>query len=579
MSSTTRLAERIEHHRRYFEQYEKRDFDLARRFYRGEFWSLREGATSEVDKLARNLLCSKNLVYAIADSAVAGLLGPNPRVGVIPRNPAADRYAGAIGSFMDWLFTVNRVRRRSALALVDAVLCKRGIFKTTWDADEDRPRIGTVDPSHLYFDLVARDPADIRYWIEVTPLSKADMERRVEMGLYPGEALEKLRADRYPRWLVEHGRRQSADTVKNLDSWYTVYEYYDREEGVVRHYSVDGDVVLLEDGLDYVPYTLFFLNHSGVDCLGLSEVQLVLPQQQTVNDLLTHWKQCVYLQVPRTLYDSGRLSEEDLNLAVEASAGSLVGIMPSSVMSPDARLGNLFYEMPMPQAPEGVKEFIAREEADAAFISALTELARGHLAGAKTATEVAVMEAQLRTRLATREGHVHDALEDVARKGFWLASRYMEKPKAVRVSGNSDWTSVGLGELRDVDVDFEAVSYNPVRTNPSIVGETLGRLLPILLQLPPGIVDIVALVGELVKVSGVPAKVLFPEDEARKALAAAIAGAAEAAAPGPGVPTGPGGPGGAPPGVLPPATGSAVAEEPLPPQADTMRRAAGGLPM
>jgi hypothetical protein len=80
--------------------------------------------SGEIDRIARNILCSKNLIYSVCDSAIAGLLGPNPRVGVVPRSPEAESFSGAISSFMDWLFLVNRMRRRSAVALMDAVLCK-----------------------------------------------------------------------------------------------------------------------------------------------------------------------------------------------------------------------------------------------------------------------------------------------------------------------------------------------------------------------------------------------------------------------------------------------------------------------
>lgn len=587
------LRARIENHRRFFENNEKADFSLARRYFRGDFWSMREGAGStEIDRIARNILCSKNMIYSIADSALAGLLGPNPRVGVVPRNPEAEKAASGVTAYMDWLFLVNRMRRRAAVALMDAVLCKRGVFKSTWLESEDRPQVCPVDPALLYFDLVARDPEDCRYFIEATPLTRAEVEARITQGLYPPDALSRLKADRYPKWLVDQGGRRSADNVKNLDSWYTIHEYYDREKGIVQHYSADEDEVLLEDRIGYVPYTLWSLNHSGVDCLGVSEVQLVLPQQQAINDLLTHWKQCVYLQIPRIFYDAGRLSEEDLNLAMEAATGAFVGLLPATVMSPDARFANLFYEMPMPQAPEGVKEFIARQEQDAAFISALTELSRGHLVGAKTATEVAVMEAQLRTRLATREGHLHDALEDVARKCFWLASRYMQKPRMVRVSGNKDWTQVSLASLRDVEVDFEAVAYNPVRTNPSIRAETLLQLFPLFQALPPGIVDLVGLVREIVQSSGLPSSILFPEEQARQALLAMINAQTQAAGGGP--PPGPGteAPPGAQPdaGNLPPEIQQALAaragqtmdqapmeESPVPIQGQRLRIAAGGV--
>ena len=60
------------------------------------------------------------------------------------------------------------MRRRAATALIDAVLCKRGIFKTGWNAAEDRPVTRVIDPSAVFFDMTVRDVEDIRYWLEAT---------------------------------------------------------------------------------------------------------------------------------------------------------------------------------------------------------------------------------------------------------------------------------------------------------------------------------------------------------------------------------------------------------------------------
>jgi hypothetical protein len=211
----------------------------------------------------------------------------------------------------------------------------------------------------------------------------------------------------------------------------TVYEYYNVEEGTVQHYVKQADTVIFEDKIDYVPYSMFSLNQSGIDCTGLSEVQLVLNQQETVNDLLSHLKEIAYLQIPRILYDAGRITEEDLNKAVAATTGSFVGIRPENSEALRT-LNTLFFPMPTPDTPASVVSFVDRQENDAAFISALAEAARGQVAGARTATEMAIIDAQMRTRLATREGHLNDAIEDVGRKAFYLMRKYMTGEKMVR---------------------------------------------------------------------------------------------------------------------------------------------------
>ena len=165
----------------------------------------------------------------------------------------------------------------------------------------------------------------------------------------------------------------------------------------------------------------------------------------------------------------------------------------------------------MPDTPDGVKEFIAREEDDAAFISALAEAARGQVTGARTATEMAIIDAQMRTRLATREGHVNDAMEDVASKAFYLCQKYMKKEKMVRIAGDRKWSEVNLKTIQDLEIGFKMVSYNPIRQNPSVLSETLMQMLPFLAQNPD--VDTRRLTEEVLSGLSLPSRILMPEED------------------------------------------------------------------
>jgi hypothetical protein len=167
--------------------------------------------------------------------------------------------------------------------------------------------------------------------------------------------------------------------------------------------------------------------------------------------------------------------------------------------------------MPIPDAPTGVKEFIARQEDDAAFISALAEAARGQVVGARTATEMAIIDAQMRTRLATREGHLNDAIEDVARKAFFLTKKYMRKPRLIRIAGDKRWSELGHKDLRNIEVDFEMVSYNPIRKNPAVMIESLIQMIPFLTQNEN--VDIRKLTEEVVGGMGLSRRIVIPEAE------------------------------------------------------------------
>jgi len=530
-----KLSTLIERHLNYYESQEKPNFDKARRFYRGDFWS---GQTQVTDSTQSLMLCSKNLIYAIADTAISALLGPNPMVAANPRNRISQDAAPAVNGLIEYVFNANRMRRRAATALIDSVLCKRGIFKTGWNVKEDRPTIKVVDPSSLFFDLTVRDVDDIRYWLEATVLPFSEFKNRVETGRYSGAKIKDIRPDRYPKWMLGDRQKSSTDSVRDSFEWITVWEHYDRITNKVQHYVQQSDTVVFEDAIDYVPYSMFSLNHSGIDCLGLSEVQLVLSQQETVNDLLTHMKQITYLMIPRVLYDAGRITEEDLNKAMEAQAGSFIGITPENSEALRT-LATLFYEMPIPQNPAGVKEFVARQEEDAAFISALAEAARGQVVGARTATEMAIIDAQMKNRLATREGHLNDALEDATAKAFYLCQRYMQKERLVHVTGNRKWTPVTHEVIRDVEVDFQMVSYNPIRRNPAVLSETLLQALPILMQDPN--VDTRRLIEEMIQGLGLPQNIIMTEKDVAEKVAIETAAAHQQSLGGAAAPAGGGG--------------------------------------
>ena len=505
---SSKLSKLIDRHLDFYKRAEKTQFDKSRRFYRGDFFSSTDSdlGSSRMD----SYLCSKNMIYAIADTAVSALLGPNPTVGAVAQTPKSQDAATSVTGLLEYIFRTNKFRRKASTALIDAVLCKRGIFKTGWDADRDMPIVRAVNPSSLFFDLTARDPDDIRYWIEATVISFEEFKDRVRSGLYQADLVQDIEPDRYPKWLMDKNQASDTQQVRDAFKWVTIYEYYDRETGLIQHYVKQADAVVFEDKIDYIPYSMFSLNQSGIDCLGLSEVQLVLTQQETINDLLTHMKQITYLQIPRILYDSGRITEEDLNKAVEASVGSFIGINPSNSEALRT-LATLFYEMPQPQNPQGVQEFVARQEDDAAFISALAEAARGQVVGARTATEMAIIDAQMRTRLATREGHLNDAIEDVARKAFYLSKKYMRETRLIRIAGDRRWAELAHKDLRNIDMDFEMVSYNPIRKNPSVMIESLLQLIPFLAENPN--VDVRKLTEEVVTGMGLSRRMIIPQSE------------------------------------------------------------------
>lgn len=98
---TVNIGGLIDRHRRYYENQEKPKFDRARRYYRGDFWGTRMDDTGD-DTATLSFRCAKNITYAIADSAISSLLGPNPQVAAEPRNPSSEELKPQVSSCEVW---------------------------------------------------------------------------------------------------------------------------------------------------------------------------------------------------------------------------------------------------------------------------------------------------------------------------------------------------------------------------------------------------------------------------------------------------------------------------------------------
>lgn len=512
------ISQLIDFHRQYYENNEKKDNDRARAYYRGDFWEMEGQEDASLISGQHAHLAQKNLVNAICDTAVSSLLGTNPQVASNPQTPEGQDLAGMVNGLMSWAFRKVKLRDKAAMSLVDASLCKRGIFKVGWDKYNDCPTVTNPDPSTVFYDLTARHVDDIRYWIHACMVTPTAFKRLVESGRYQireenGEAIA-IKPEATPSWMRDPVKKADLQRFDAIDKRFLVYEFYDCEQRRVYHYHYGTKTVLFSGTYDYLPFSMYSLSHSGVDCSGLSEVQLILPQQVSINQLLTLLKRIAFLQVPKILYDEGRITATDLNKATDAILGSFVGVAVGE--SEELRnLASAFFSMPLPETPQAIVGMLDRLENDAAFQSALIEAARGRVAGAKTATEMAIIDAQQRTRLATREGHLNAALEDVASKMFYLMQRFMSEPKAVRISGHKDMQWLNIEDIEDLEMDFEMVSFNPIRKNPAVLLETLQALIPLLMQAPN--IDVFKLFEELVQGLGLSTKIIIPEEQARQA--------------------------------------------------------------
>ena len=87
----------------------------------------------------------------------------------------------------------------------------------------------------------------------------------------------------------------------------------------------------------------------------------------------------------------------------------------------------------------------------------------------------------------------------------------MREPRLVRIAGDRRWAELAHKDLRDIQMDFEMVSYNPIRKNPSVMIESLLQLIPFLAENEN--VDIRQLTEDVVSGMGLSRRIMVPQAE------------------------------------------------------------------
>lgn len=546
-------------------------FDKLRRYYRGEFWAGKgESSESALQKMSTNLL------FAVIDTGLATLVPSNPMVEAKARSPKNQDLIANAEDIANLAFDAGAWRRELRMAAFSAMLYRRAITKTVWNPATDLPLVRSLDIRNVFFDIVAQRPEDIRYWVEATLVGEREFERRVKQGKYAATEDTRRQATTYPKWMIEtdqNGRQDMTDEkLRNYQQWYLIYECYDVEEGQVLHFVADEAKPIFKNSLSYLPYDLVTLNTNGEDNRGLGDAELILANQEEYNLLATYLHNLVRFQIGKMGYDANALDGEAAQDVQRAPLGSLVPFRIKQEFrnqNPAVRGTDLVWELPTVHATAEQFDLRARLREDISFTSALADAQRGQTVGAKTATELALIEGQLRNRLKSRQDALDELTENVAAKCLLLASRYMKEEKVMEITGASGWKTINPYNLEGLEARFKIKAYSPAESNKAVRAEIMRSLIGAFANNP--LIDQRNFFGELLKLLDLPASILASPE----AVAAALAppGGAPGGPPGgaPGGPPGAPAPGGAPaPEAAPgPAEGDAT----LPPQVEKLASA------
>ena len=501
----TEYLKTIEKHVRLFEVGDKLIFDKLLRYYQGKFYTAETGQ-SESDLLTTSV----NLVFAIVETALSSLIPPNPAITAIARSPANEDAVRAGEAFVNLALDACKYRKEMNLFVFDGVLFGRGIVKTTWSEKKDLPVVRTCDVRSVFFDLTARRVEDIRYWGEATLLSENEYRKRFESGMYSGEENRLAQPDVYPKWMLPiTNATVNRDELKSYQRWYLVYEIYDLEEDRVVHLLAGHEEPLMEDKLLYCPYDLLILNNNGEDCRGLSEIALISPNQEEVNNLLTFWLNIVRSSVPKGVFDPGGVDAEQMQNAIQAGLGTWSPLASRNGKSLNENLGNF----PMPSVPADAFNLLEYTVGNISKVSALADAQRGQVTGARTATELALIEGSIRNRLASRQRRIDEVTASVADKMLFLMQKFKAKDAIVELTGHEGWHTISPDTVTGIELAFKVVPYSPLESNRAVVQEQFKELYATLIQNPN--VDTRALTKVMIEVFDNPAlrkhDILLPE--------------------------------------------------------------------
>jgi hypothetical protein len=506
----------INQHIKIFEREEKVYWDKVRGWLQGRYWTQNTGA-NESDMLK----CSMNYVFAIVETASASLVSRNPQVTITSREDGGELACRKIEAYANMVLAENIIAQEMEMSISDVVMYGRSIIKTVWDKKKGIPLIRRLDPRCVLFDLTAVRPDDIKYWFELTYISPEEFEQRVADCLYNLTNKEEMpKGGAYPSWLQDGGggsadtNTSSGDVFESLRAyqpWVPVYEVYDTVKGTCEHWFDGQTSPLFTEKDDYNPYTLFFLNDNKIDCRGLSEILLVAPNIDDINKTLTYMLNLVRRQIPRVMVDANNIDVTQIDKINQSGIASYVPVKTNS--EGGRNLSDSFFPTPTADIPANIMDWLAKLESNVSFVSALAEAARGQVTGAKTATELALIEAQLKTRLQSRQSRVDRAFADLGRKIVYLSSLYLPKTINVELTSGHDsgWSKLSRKEISSVDTKIEIVPFDIGETNRPMYEERYMKLLAYMTARPS--FDQHELDEEFVKMFRLNPKVIMPKEE------------------------------------------------------------------
>jgi len=463
----------VEAHKRKYKQQEVPLFQKMEKFYNNEFFDEYNHRKAKNDFNATDPRTSINLVFATVETAKSLLLGQDIAIAANGHTPEAHEVQQAVSRLVSAEFRRNNMRALSSLALDNALLKRRGIFKTLFDQANNRTRIFTVDPAYVCYDLNAKLPSKSRYWGHLNNMPWRTFVKLIKSGVYkrPGKISQKIVPDKVPAWALLDSKKDQ-HLVDEVFGIALVWEIYHMEEMKAYHYHEASGSILWEGPIDDHPLAMFSLNHNNKNLDGYSEVELLLSKQQTINNIYTTMHQTIHRMLSRMLVDTSIVDFDEVMEAYHAPAGSTIPVQGTNHNGKS--LKEAFFELPTAKPDKMLPEFSNMLIGNAQWETGVNAQSRGGSTNVRTAEEMASINAASRSRVAFREGNFKDGLAEVAERTVRLMKKYGQGPYTLK--DENTFTQLNQIDLQHFDGHFDISPYTPVKNNPQMIADVIGRM-------------------------------------------------------------------------------------------------------
>lgn len=501
------------------------------------------GDYANVANEAEEFRIDTNYMYAFIDTSNAILCPSNPQVNIRAYREdledAAESREGLINSTFKRGGLDTKLRRAGMYTSLNG----EALCKTTWRPAEQRivyqmlsPRVVFVDHSVPW--------EDCRYIIEVVPYTKQEFEARLADGTFKMEDGREPSYGQIPTWMDSQFESKSAiysSSVRDTFERILVYEFHDLTVPDVT-WMIDGHKEPLKvSGRPYRytknPYSRLLYNENPKDHGGLPDAKLIEKSLDKLNEIDQLELMHAFSTIPKTVVDDNAVDDpEDARARLRNAAGpwDIVNAEFRDNKGPSDWLG--FTQMPS-QLP-AFDKMRDRTEFQLEYTLGFPKQQRGAVSGADTATEVAVTDANSRTRNGARAALMKKFVREIAMNTLALYREFMPADAEVPVSGRDGHSSLLVdrvslsfgapGEEMTSDqmfaeewfFDYDVSAATPSENDRSVQLQRTVPLIPIFMGDATGSVDKSALLRHLGKLADIPHSVVrkAPLPQAPQAL-------------------------------------------------------------